>query len=130
MKAIYQAQAGEAITVEVLRAIRANLELAGVPIGDFVAVVRTQGRNRWRNPAGFLRDLSKNFRARTRVAPQPVTAAEAAQRDYQCPKCFSRKPGEGAVLGGDGKPTPCTCASPEYIAKQQERGFFAAGTTR
>lgn len=124
LKAIYEAKAGEPITVELLRAIRTNLELAGVPLGDFVAEVRKQAPNKWRNPGGFLRDLSKRFGAKTRVAGQPVTAAEAAARDYQCPKCFSRKPGEGAVLDGDCKPVPCTCASPEWIARQRARGIF------
>ncbi|HEV2200004.1 MAG TPA: hypothetical protein VGR73_09285 [Bryobacteraceae bacterium] len=124
LKALYLAKAGEPITVELLRAIRTNLELGGVPLGDFVAAVRKQARNKWRNPAGFLRDQSRNFRAKTRVAARPVTAAEAAARDYQCLKCFSRTPGEGAVLDGDGKPVPCTCASPEWVARQRARGIF------
>jgi hypothetical protein len=128
LKAIYQAKAGEPITVELLRAIRTNLELAGVPIADFVAAVRKQAPNKWRNPPGFLRDLSKRFHAKTRVAAQPVTAAEAAARDYQCPKCFSRRQGEGAVPGCDGLPVPCTCASPEWIARQRARGLFVAET--
>src|SRR5258706_13344860 len=62
----------------------------------------------WWNPEGWL----------------PVTAAEAASRGYQCPKCFSREPGEGVLLDGENNPAPCICASAEHIARQQERGFF------
>jgi hypothetical protein len=123
LKAIYLAKAGEPITIEVLDAIRVNLEVAGVPVGDFVALVRKQAHNQWRNPPGFLRDLSKRFRTKTRAAAGPVTAAEDKARKYQCPICHSRTPGEGAVLI-DGKSVPCSCASPEYIARQRERSVF------
>jgi N-terminal phage replisome organiser (Phage_rep_org_N) len=124
LKAIYRDKAGEIISVELLDAIRVNLELARVTLSEFVEEVRKHAGNKWKNPPGFLRDLSKRFRAKTRAAGAPVTAAEAVARDYQCPRCFSRRPGEGAVLDGENGPVPCICASAEYIAKQQERGFF------
>ncbi len=114
LKAIYKAKTGEEITSDLLRAIRVNLELSGVSLGDFVVEVRKHSENRWKNPPGFFRDLSKRFHTKTRAATRPVTAVEAALRDYQCPKCFSKKPGEGLRLVGD-KAIPCECASPEHI---------------
>jgi hypothetical protein len=125
LKAIYLGKAGEPITIALLDAIRLNLEMKGVSPSDFVAEVRKHAANEWRNPAGFLRDLSKRFRAKTRAATGPVTAAEDDARKYQCPICHSRTPGVGAVLI-DGKSVPCSCASPEYITRQRERGVFAA----
>jgi len=95
-----------------------------VTLSEFVEEVRKHAGNKWKNPPGFLRDLSKRFRAKTRAAPVPITAEEAAARGYQCPKCFSREPGVGAVLDGENNAVPCICASAEYIARQQERGFF------
>lgn len=122
LKAIYQAKTGEPITTELLRALRVILELSGVSLGDFVVEVRKHTENRWKNPPGFLRDLSKRFHAKTRAAARPVTAAEAALRDYQCPRCFSKKPGEGSRLV-NGKPVPCECASPERIEYLRARGI-------
>jgi len=125
LKAIYLGKAGEPITIALLDAIRLNLEMKGVSPSDFVAEVRKHAVNEWRNPAGFLRDLSKRFRAKTRAAAGPVTAAEAVARDYRCHKCFSKTPGEGAIRTVDGQWEPCACASPEWIARQRERGIFA-----
>jgi len=124
LKAVYQAKTGEPITSELLRAIRVNLELSGVSLADFVREVRKHTENRWKNPPGFLRDLSKRFHAKTRVAAKPVTATEAALRDYQCPRCFSKKPGEGLRLV-NGKPIPCECASPEHIEYLRARDIVA-----
>jgi hypothetical protein len=123
LKAIYQAKTGDAITLRVLDAIRVNLEITNVAMSDFVAEVRKHAPNDWRNPAGFLRDLSKRFRAKTRPAADPVTAAEAAARAYQCSICRSRTPGEGALLQ-EGVSVPCECASQEYIARMRARGIF------
>jgi hypothetical protein len=125
LKAIYQSKSGEPITIDVLSAIRSNLELRGVSLDDFVLEVRKHAKNDWRNPAGFLRDLSKRFRAKTRSACAPVTAAEAEEKNYRCPHCSSRVRGEGVILDGNGKLAPCSCASPEYIARERERGVFA-----
>jgi hypothetical protein len=124
LKAIYLDKAGESITIELLHAIRVNLELSGVGVGDFVVEVRRHTQNEWRNPPGFLRDLSKRFRAKTRPASVPVTAAEAAAKDYRCLLCHSRTAGEGAVPGEGGKPVPCVCASSEWISRQRARGVF------
>lgn len=124
LKAIYQDKAGQIITIELLDAIRVNLELTRVTPSEFVEEVRKHAGNKWKNPPGFLRDLSKRFRAKTRAAALPVTAAEAEVRDYQCPKCFSKRPGEGAVSSADGHWEPCTCAGLEWIARQRERGIF------
>ena len=44
-------------------------------------------------------------------------------KNYQCPVCHSKTPGEGAVLIND-KSVPCECASPEWIARQRARGIF------
>jgi len=124
LKGIYLAKTGEPIATDLLHAIRANLELFGVSSGDFVVEVRKHTQNAWRNPPGFLRDLSKRFRTKTRAAAGPVTAAEAAARDYRCLLCHSRTPGEGAVPGEGGRLVPCACASPEWISRQRARGVF------
>ena len=96
---------------------------------DFVAEVRKHAQNPWRNPPGFLRNLSKSFLAKTRPAGAPITAAQAAERNYRCPICGSRNPGEGARLV-DGKFVPCSCATEEYISRERERprGVFAEET--
>jgi len=126
LKAIYLGKTGEPITIEVLGAIRTDLELNRVSAREFVAEVRKHAANEWRNPAGFLRDLAKRFRAKTRSARDPVTAAEAEGRNYQCPLCHSRVPGQGAVLSEDRtKEVPCICASQEWIAHQRARGLFS-----
>lgn len=125
LKAIYLAKTGEPITVAVLDAIRLHLELNQLSMRDFVAEVRKHAENQWRNPAGFLRDLSKRFRAKTRPASAPVTAAEADEKNYRCEHCSSRVRGEGVILDANGKLAPCSCASPEYIARERERGVFA-----
>jgi hypothetical protein len=130
LKAIYEAKTSERMTVEVIDAIRLNLELTGVGMSEFVAETKKHAKNEWRNPPGFLRDLSRRFRAKTCVAGGPVTAAEAAERNYLCTLCASRVRGEGAVLGEDGRPAPCACASPEWIDRQRRRGVFAGGTTQ
>jgi len=124
MKAIYAAKAGKPITAHLLRAIQENLEVAGVTSSEFVAEIRTHVQNNWRNPAGFVRDLSKRFRSKTRVASDPVTMADAVARDYQCPKCFSSIPGEGIVLDSNDQLVPCVCASADYILRQRTLGVF------
>ena len=125
LKAIYVAKAGEPITVAVLDAIRVNLELNRVTMGEFVSGLRAHLAGNWKNPAGFLRDLSKKFRAKNQRASEPVTAAEAEEKNYRCEFCGSRVRGEGAILQPGGKTVPCQCASPEYIARQCARGVFA-----
>jgi hypothetical protein len=128
LKAIFQSKTGEPMTIDVLSSIRSNVELRLVSMDDFVLEVRKHAKNDWRNPPGFLRDLSKRFRAKTRPASAPVTAAEAEEKNYRCPHCSSRVRGEGAILDANDKPAPCSCASPEYIARQRERGVFAMET--
>jgi len=123
LKAIYLAKAGQPITVAVLDAIRVNLELNLMTMGRFVSVLRAHLAGNWKNPPGFLRDLSRKFRAKSQHATDPVTAAEAAERDYRCSFCGSRTRGEGAILES-GKTVPCRCASQEYIARQRARGVF------
>jgi hypothetical protein len=125
LKAIYRAKTREPITTELLHAIRVNLELSGVSVGDFVVEVRKHTQNKWRNPAGFLRDLSKRFRSKTRAAADPVTAAEAEAKNYRCPICGSTVRGQGGVPDGNGSFVPCNCASPDWIAQQRARGIFA-----
>jgi len=114
--------------MDVLSSIRSNLELTLVSMDDFVVEVRKHAKNDWRNPPGFLRDLSKRFRAKTRSASAPVTAAEAEDKNYRCELCSSRARGEGVILAANGKTAPCSCASPEYIARQQARGVFTDET--
>jgi len=129
LKAIYQAKTGEPMTVGLLDAIRANVAAQGTDMTEFVAEVRRHIQNRLRNPAGFLRDLSKRFRAKTQQSSEPVTAAEASIRDYRCEVCGSTTPGEG-VLFDDGRFAPCSCAGPEYIDRQRSRGVFAEEAVR
>ncbi len=130
LKAIYQSKSGEPITIDVLSSIRSNLELTLVAMDDFVLEVRKHAKNDWRNPAGFLRDLSKRFRSKTRLAGTPVTAAQAAERNYRCQFCGSRTPGEGALLIDGKKVAPCSCASEDYIARERARGVFAQKTSQ
>lgn len=124
LKAIFLARAGEPITVDVLDAIRVNLELNVVTMAEFVSALKSHRSGHWRNPAGFLRDLSKKFRSKNQHAADPVTAAEAAEKNYRCQSCGSRVRGEGARLVG-GKAMPCECASADYIARQRARGIFS-----
>ena len=128
LKAIFLAKAGESITVEVLDAIRVNLGNLGVDMSEFVVEVRKHVGNQWRNPPGFLRDLSKRIRGKNQAAGSPVTEAEAAARNYRCGICGSRTPGGGARLV-DGKAIPCSCASPEWVAHQRTRGVFTEEPT-
>jgi hypothetical protein len=128
LKAIYLSKTGEPITAELLHVIGANLELSGVSLVDFIVEVRKHTQNAWRNTPGFLRDLSKRFRTKTRQASAPLTVAEVSAKNYQCPVCHSKTPGEGAVLTA-GKSVPCECASPEYIGRQRERGLFQPEAT-
>jgi hypothetical protein len=127
LKAIYPAKAGEPMAVGLLDAILANLAAQGVDMADFVAEAKGHLQNKLYNPAGFLRDLSKRFRSKTQASSEPVTAAEAAARDYRCEVCGSTTPGEG-VRFVDGKFAPCSCASPEYIDRQRSRGVFVEKT--
>ena len=128
LKAIYLKKSGERITIAVLDAIRMNLELKGVSMADFVEEVHKHAHNEWRNPAGFLRDLSSRFRAKTLKASPPITAAEAEEKNYKCEFCGSRVRGEGALIRPNNKIEPCQCASPEYIARMRERGIFSEET--
>ncbi len=123
LKAIFLKKVGEPITIAVLDAIRGNLGSNSVTMEEFVAEVRKHRRGRWDNPPGLLRDLSKRFRSATRSASAPLTAAEAAERNYRCQFCKSTKRGEGAILE-NGKAKPCVCASEEYVAHQRARGIF------
>jgi hypothetical protein len=125
LKAIYLAKAGQSITIAVLDAIRLNLELNQVTIGDFVSGLKQQHlAGNWKNPAGFLRSLSKNFRAKNQPASDAVTKAEAEEKNYRCPICSSRVRGVGALPGPNGTAVPCQCASQEYTARQRARGIF------
>jgi hypothetical protein len=126
LKAIYHEKAGEPIKIALLDAIRANLESIGVSMADFVEEARKHKNNRLKNLAGFLRDFSRSFRAKTCPAAPPVTASEAEEQNYRCPICGSRQRGEGACFV-DRKFVPCKCASSEYIARQRERGVFSSG---
>ena len=47
------------------------LECANVSMSDFIAEVKKHAKNEWRNPAGFLRDLSQRFHSKTRSASRP-----------------------------------------------------------
>jgi hypothetical protein len=123
LKAIYLEKAGEPITIVLLDAIRGDLGVTGVALADYVAEVRKHVRGDWRNPAGFLRDRSKRFRLKTLTASAPISAAEALVRDYRCPVCFSRTPGQGAIVDA-GRSIPCVCASADWIAEMRSRGVF------
>jgi hypothetical protein len=126
LKAIFEASAGVPIRAADLDAIESQLSCTGVTWERFVAEARGHDWKRITNPTGFLKKLAKNFRARTQPASAAITAAEAAAKNYRCPICHSAVRGEGVVLGNDGKPTPCSCASPEYVDRQRARGVFEA----
>jgi hypothetical protein len=121
MKALYSAKTGQSFRVDDLDAIESILFDAGVSWEVYVADVRGHSWDRIRNPVGFLKDRAKKSRTLTRKSSRPVTAAEAADRAYKCDLCGSRVRGEGAVPV-DGKAVPCSCASPEWIARQRARG--------
>ena len=123
LKAIYQAHRGDPIRVADLDAIESLLSFTGVPWEAFVAEARRHDWKRLTNPTGFLKKLARNFRLKTQAASAPVTAAEAADKDYRCQVCGSTVRGEGARLI-DSKLVPCSCASPEWIARQREGGVF------
>jgi len=125
---MYRARAGEDIRTADLDAIEAMLSGSGVTWEAYATEARRHDWPRIKNPTGFLKNLARNFRARVQPASAPVTAAEAAAKNYQCPVCFSRTPGEGIRQGNDGNLVPCQCASPEYIARQRARGIFAEET--
>jgi hypothetical protein len=126
LKAIYRSKAGEPITIDLLTAIRGDLELSGVSFGAYLAGVKKHSANDWRNPPGFLRSLSKRFRAKTRPASDPITAADADEVNYRCALCGSTVRGEGLRLDGK-KIVPCECASAEYIAERTVRNTFDGG---
>jgi hypothetical protein len=124
LKAIYLAKTGESFPVADLDAIEATLVGVGITWDAFVADIRGHAWDRITSPIGFLKNRAKKFRALTRATSRPVTAAEAAIKNYRCPLCSSTVPGEGARRI-DGKTVPCSCASPEYVARQRARGVFA-----
>jgi hypothetical protein len=127
LKAIYLAKANEHIAIDLLDAIRANVECAGGTMADFVSLLKKHIAGNWLNPPGFVRHLSQRYRSKTRVAGAPVTAAEAAAKNYRCEICSSKTPGEGIVFADD-KFAPCSCASPEYIERERARGTFPPET--
>lgn len=124
VKAIHLEKTGEAISIYVLDAIEHSLATNGATLDEFVVELRKHTQGRWRNPAGFLRDLAQKLKRKSATASKPVTAQEAADANYRCEKCGSRTRGEGLALV-EGKVAACTCATPEYIARQIERGTFA-----
>jgi len=130
LKAIYYSKAGSLITLAVLDAIRLNLERNRVSMAGFVSGLRSHLAGNWKNPAGFLLSFSKQFRSKSQPASDPVTAAEAAERNYKCAICDSGVRGEGAILSSSGKAVPCQCASPEYITQMRTRGIFAKDESR
>jgi hypothetical protein len=87
LKALHEACAGVPIRAADLDAIEAQLSCTGVTWERFVAEARGHSWNRLTNPTGFLKKLAKNFRSRTQPASSPVTAAEAAEKNYRCAFC-------------------------------------------
>jgi GntR family transcriptional regulator len=128
LKALYFAIAGEHFRVVDLDSIESILFNAGVSWEIFVADLRRHSWDRITNPIGFLKDRAKKSRTLSTRSSAPVTAAEAAERAYKCQSCGSAIRGIGAVAGSDGKPVPCECASPDWIARQRARGVFGRGT--
>jgi hypothetical protein len=124
LKAIFQAKTGSPIRMSDLDAIESTLAAAGVTWEAFVAEGRGHAWNSVKNPVGFLKHLSKKFRTKTQLSNRPVTATEAAARDYRCSKCSSKRPGEGAICTTEGNWEPCSCASPEWVDHQRTRGVF------
>ena len=122
LKAIYLAKTGERFRVADLDAIETLLNGRGITWETFAIEARKHAWNRIENPVGFLKSLAKRFGAKLPSSP-PLTAAEVDLRDYRCSACGSTKRGEGMRLV-DRKPVPCSCASPEYIARHRVSGIF------
>jgi hypothetical protein len=126
LKAIYQAQAGEPITIAVLVGIQETIELKGVSMADFVSKIRKHTGNKWRNPAGFLRDKANKFKAETTpAAPSAKRLDVVVPRENKCELCGCQR-GAGLVLK-DRKPVACACATPEYVARMVASGVLVAG---
>jgi hypothetical protein len=123
------ARNGSSLRVADLDWIEARLGNAGLDLETFVTEARGHSWDRISNPVAFLKDLAKNFRAKVQPTSPPVTAAEAREKNYRCPKCGSRVRGQGAVLIV-GKVAPCSCASPEWITRQRARGVFPEEPTQ
>lgn len=128
LKAIYFAKTGESFRVADLDAIESILFGASITWETFVADIRGHSWERIRNPIGFLKNRAKHFHALNRTCCGPVTASEAADRDYRCNECGSTVRGEGVLIGADREWVPCKCASPEYVARQRARGVFRKET--
>lgn len=85
LKAIVRAKTGQDIPRKELIWIKERLELQGVTVEDFVAVVREHARNDWKNPIGFLKDFARNFRRNTRPAAPPLQKSAAGNQQPKCP---------------------------------------------
>lgn len=124
LKYLYARKTGDAPTIDVLETVEVNLLTTGAEISAFVAEIRNNHlAGNWQNPPGLLKKLSRDFRTRARKAAPPVTAQEAADRDYRCVICGSRKRGEGMKLV-DKVWMACECATPEYVDKMREKGHL------
>ncbi|MEQ1949105.1 MAG: helix-turn-helix domain-containing protein [Bryobacteraceae bacterium] len=125
IKAIAKAKLGRDLPLEDLRWILENLELQGVSDEEYVLEVRKHLGNLWKNPIGMLKSLAKGFRRKVKLADPPITKSELEDRNYQCPKCSSRKRGEGVHLVA-GEFVPCECASDEFIERQRAKGLISS----
>jgi len=116
LKAMVLEKTGKAIEQEVLDEVSSNL--GGAVTQEFVDEIKPHIGNNLTNPVGFIRK-----RSRRRI--RPASAPETVKYKCSVPTCGSTVRGEGIRLV-NGRPVPCTCASPEYIRKMIAKGELCA----
>jgi hypothetical protein len=131
LKARFLRKTGEAITIELLDAIRSNL---GGEVTEAFARELRKHNGQFKNYPGFVRDLSAEFRFKTtKAGPAPVQS-HVLQREEKCPRegCGQR-PGEGLFparhpMNPTNQPIACPCATPEFVARMVARGVLTRET--
>lgn len=128
---IYNKKTGKAPSVDLLETIEVNLVSKGANWIDYVAEVReSHSAGDWKNPPGFHKHLSKNFRRQAAKAAAMSVQTHVLRPEQKCTKSgCGQRPGEGLVLVA-GKFEPCECATPEFVARMEARGVLVRGTVQ
>src|SRR5665213_876025 len=82
---------GQVLMAHTLRLIEETLELRGVSLSEFVAIVRPHFRNRITNPSGFLISFARNFAQLSRAATTVAPAHCAGTQIDRCDHCRGQK---------------------------------------